>query len=339
MNSNSGSNTEKSLDSIIGEINKISKRSEFGKFFNENKNERFVAPFVKEGTDGEYILRRIPQSPPASPEEAFLIRRLLFLPGWDDLKLHAQWQNYWLSCCISSKCDYIFAILAKYDGIDKKKTKKEKIDREKDILFLLDPKRDFVKQIPPAGRAYYYNRCNSYLLRRYSWRRAVELWRSSKPRTGFISLWLPRMFGTTVLGIFAIASAVEASSLPLRLYEAHPGWWWGLFAACVLCSLIFLYYEVGKVTEYNPERAGRRASLNHFFQIIFSRAISVYIIGLVEGIVMSASLVWVKRPPTGIFLSFSADPWVNWAFFAVWALFIGIFLQAFWEEKTIAEPL
>lgn len=305
------------LDAEIKEIGDLSGRNDFNQF-------------SKNCLNNELSCDKIPTAPPSSPEAAFAMRRLAFSEQGLDKEIRAWWQNYWLSCCLSSKCDYIFAILAKYD-----------VDREEDILSLLGKKFLLTSYIPDKGQEYYYNRCISFLLRRYSLRRAWRLWHIHKSPQGLISLFLPRMFGTTILGVLSIASATETSTLPMRIWQSHPYWWYGLLVACVLCPFLVLCYETRKVTESGSEQTGCVASLKYFMQSTARRASLIYFIGLAMSFAISAIPVWIIPPPLG---STPITPlwenWaINWVFFAVWALFIGIFLQSFWEEKTIAEPL
>ena len=62
-----------------------------------------------DGSEGSYGINY--ENPlttsPSISEQAYIARRLALELPFRDEYLKAKWQKYWLSCCISPKCDYI----------------------------------------------------------------------------------------------------------------------------------------------------------------------------------------------------------------------------------------
>jgi len=274
-----------------------------------------------------------PESAPPSSECAFLARQKALAIHWDSRDKQAKWQNYWLSCCRSSKCDYFFAVLLQHG-----------VDREQDILAILsDP--SFTEQVDPGGLAHYLRLHISYLLRRYSWCRARQLWwahRSQVPLFGLVNLLLPRLFGSILLGMVLLLSSQEVWELPTRLAHTTPALYI-LLPTMLLASALYLLSEHSKHTEY-------RHTWRQWRELL-SRPGLVLLIGLVESLAISTIVVLLVMPALGVgpgplenpidATPFAMSPgfWVTWASFAIAALFIGIFLQIFWEKETAAEPL
>ncbi len=273
-----------------------------------------------------------PTTIPNSTEQAFFIRHkalLLKEDGWTDKRRRARWQNYWLSCCLSSKCDYLFSILAE-DPFD---VYPEKIDREKDILRLLRDEGFWEKGVAyPTGKSHYLKISLSYLLRRYSYRRAFHLWCKHRQFEfkwifSFFSLTLPRLWGAIIVGMLFLMSGQEGWEKPTKLYEVSQATFWGLIALAIIIAFFYLSYECRKVTEYGQREISRRSGI-------------IMGVGLVESAFISYIFVWrVLLPIQSEYYNFELNPWVTWGAFTVAAFLIGIFLQSFWEEKTIAEPL
>src|SRR5674476_745004 len=45
-----------------------------------------------------------------TPEEAIAVHKIALKLDFQD-KIIPRWQHYWVKCCLSEKCDYVFAIL------------------------------------------------------------------------------------------------------------------------------------------------------------------------------------------------------------------------------------
>ena len=289
------------------------------------------APKIGERIVSQVKAKEPPNSPPSSPEAAFFLRHkaLHIKTGWKDLSLRARWQRYWFDCCRSSKCDYLFSMLAE-DPFD---VYKEKIDREKDILLLLRDECFWEKGIAyPTGRSHYLKISLSYLLRRYSYWRALKLWCKHRQLEfkwifSFFSLTLPRLWGAIIVGALFLMSGQEGWEKPTKLYEVSQATFRGLIVLTIIIAFLYLCYECRKVTEYGKGE-------------ISLRSVTIVIVGLIESAIISAFFVrLVLLPIHSKYYDFALNPWVTWGAFTVAAFLIGIFLQSFWEEKTIAEPL
>lgn len=243
-----------------------------------------------------------------SPDKMLAIRHLALNIGAEgdyEEGLKAKWQRYWLRCCLSDRCDYYFALFAKFN-----------IDREKDILELCDKNSILWKYVgSEEGRKYYLKVCMSYLLRRYSWRKTLKL--------GKLNLF-PRLLGSIILGILFLISAGEMWELPTNLWGKSHLFYIVINIVFLFLSVGYTFFECHKTTEY------------HFIKIL-GRVLWVNVMGLFYSLVLSGIAVEFFQPTFQ--LNFSPNFWLTVASFTVESLFIGIFLQIFWEEKTITEPL
>ena len=296
--------------------------------------------------------KTIPSSQPTTHAHALFYRRLA-LSKWPESKktdssikitgqysevtpllldkhLSRLWQSYWLNCCRSDKCNYVFNVLIDCG-----------IDREIDIAVTVsDP--SFHEELSAREKRGYIDLCINYLLRRYSLCRAFKLWNRFKPafRAGtlvdlfydMLRFSLPRLWGAIMVGILFLMGGIESIELPTRLHDVSAAMMALLIALTLFIAFIYLSYECGKLTEY-----GRTEAL--------IRSTNVALLGLVESAAISAFfvhriLIPVHRHTTSAASNpITVDFWITWGAFTVAAFLIGIFLQSFWEEKTIAEPL
>lgn len=300
---------------------------------------------------GAEFHKTIPSSQPTTHAHALFYRRLA-LNKWPEEKktdsanktgqysevppllldkhLSRLWQSYWLNCCRSDKCNYIFNVLIDCD-----------IDREIDIAVTVsDPA--FHKELSAREKKGYIDLCINYLLRRYSLYRAFKLWNKFRPaiRAGtLVELFydglrfsLPRLWGAIIVGILFLMSGVESIELPTRLHDVSAVTIWLLIVLTLFIAFIYLNYECGKLTEYGRGEALIRSTNVALLGLVESAAISAFIVHRV--------LVPVHRDTTSAASdSITIDFWITWGAFTVAAFLIGIFLQSFWEERTIAEPL
>lgn len=279
--------------------------------------------------------KEIPKSVPESPEDAFLFRQIaLEIEGFQDEKLKAQWQNYWLGCCLSSSFDYIFTVLK---GCD--------VDREKDIVNLWKKGLLWKYLGSDHGKNYYFDKCLFFLLRRYSWERACDLrfiyYGESNDETniftkrfwtdffvGMTSLILPRLIGTILIGFIPLVMADEIWQFPSKLFQESKWKYIFLIILIFASSYFYLFIEcrniIGKVN----------------IKILIKRTFPVFIYGLLWSFVFTflTNLFFLPYIPSKEITCAQQTLSTN-VLFASAALFIGIFLQVFWEEKTITEPL
>lgn len=254
----------------------------------------------------------IPRTNPNSPLQAFFERQLAIGVeyGWPDIRLKAEWQNYWLNCCRSSKCDYIFTLLTE-----------KNIDREKDIIDICK-ENNVIWQINDDKklRNIHLELYFRYLLRRYAWFNACQLWGEMKDIFLLGNLLFPRLLAAIIIGFLPF---LEQTIWSVALGMSP---WTYILTSSILLILSFLYmwYECYRVTE------GLR-------NLSFWRALFVSVIGFLFSFAFSSLGIYIMKDVYAI--GFTVDCLRPVLLFASSALFIGIFIQVLWEEKTIAEPL
>lgn len=309
------------------EIDQILNLNQFNLFMESHQKEKEF-----ENVFSSWKNKSVPDKAPMSAESAYLLQRLTLKVEWNsiDNALQASWQNYWLACCRSDKCNYVFYKLAAYD-----------VDREEDILQIFEKENfwsyvDLDKDKPPGGKAYYLRECIIYLLHRFSVGRTFRLWKKNKKIAGafgVFSLLLPRLLGVIIIGAIFVNTITLLWELPAR-WASAAYYWWGLplsLFVMLLLSILFLIYDFRKKTEYFG------------FKELLQRVGCVFSMGMVESFLVNLFIVISIRPALlslpSHFGSFSPDLWITSISLTIEALFIGIFMQSFWEEKTISEPL
>jgi len=269
-----------------------------------------------------------PDSPPRSPEAALLIHRLVrYVDDWPDSALKAAWQNYWLACCRSSKCDYLFTVLLG-----------QSVDREDDLLKILSRDNDsFWKSVGQGPeKTYYVDAGLHFLLQRFSYFKAWKLWcQHRRFDWGFalLPLLLPRLAVAIVLGVIFFALSYLTWELPTRLLTTFCCWWY-LPLIMFILSFGYLLYDCRRRIELKSSIGG-----------LLGRTLPILLLGLLESFVISyvavhtflPALQEVNRPI--IMVLTPVNFWVTCSGFTLGALFIGIFTYVFWGEKSIAEPL
>jgi hypothetical protein len=252
-----------------------------------------------------------------TPEQGLIIRHLALKikPAGDfseDIKKECQ--RYWLGCCYNSKCDYDFALYRELE-----------IDRENDIIALWS-KSILFQNLSAEGKAYYRDVCMKFLLRRYSLCKAMKLWEWK----GFfgINLFLPRLMGAILIGFIPLIMAEEIWKAPSKLFISDPFIFCMLTTLFLIGSYIYLFIECRNTIGKVPIRD------------LIWRPFRVFFYGIVISLGLSSLIVHFLSPhvpefsKNDIFLSYPTI-----LLFASAALLIGIFIQVFWEEKTITEPL
>lgn len=292
------------------------------KFYNGLKDIKLLTALVNYVSSyGSCIdINKVPKSAPDTPEEAIGFRQIgLYVDeGWTDNYRKALWQNFWHSCCLSSKCDYIFAVLGECN-----------IDREKDIKDIIDlwEKDNLWKYLGSEyGKSYYLDVCMKFFLRRYALSKALKLWwKYNKCSFSVLNLLLPRLIGTILIGFIPLVMADEIWQFPSKLYAGSIITYYVLFSSLFVVSWIYLFIEcrntIGKVN----------------ITILVIRSFLVFIGGIIISMFLSFIIVVPLLSP--YISTANVSCMQTKLLFASLALFIGIFIQVFWEEKPITEPL
>ncbi len=272
-----------------------------------------------------YNFEEPPFNPPDSVIEALIARQLAL--KIDNCENNAQWQNYWFSCCISGKCDYLFNLIAKYKNFNFKKIKDINpcIDREEDIKKLLEENSILLKNVEikgmekeEHGKKAYLNLCIKFLLKRYALMSALKLWWKHKNPFVFVNFLLPRLLGVIVLGLLFLFTEVNIKNFVMNM---SVGQYLAATSLFIVISFLYMSYECYNVVEERVLKSIGRALVMTVFGLLMSlfliKIFFIFMIGIPEKIE-------VPRPEL---LYVSA------------ALFIGILSAIFFEDKTIAEPL
>lgn len=267
---------------------------------------------------------------PESPQQ-FLLARTLALciepekEGFDDMK-KAQWQRYWLRCCLSDRCDYYFSVL-----------KECGIDRETDVRYIVDESLKegglLEKHIgSDDGVKFYKKTIADWYLRRYNGKEAKRM--LSDGSFGCwdqIKLCYPRLLVAIIVGMLAVVTGEDVWNLPHKI-----SFFCVIFVSSgfVTASLLYLTYEC-----YNVISDFRRAWIRALKVTGIGFLFSLFFSSVVCALVGYNSITYTNFT-LETYYNFSEYPFLrNILFFASAALFIGIFIQVFWEEKTITEPL
>ena len=304
-------------------------------------------------------------SPPQNLEQALAAWHLAMentSPRLEEYK--ASWQNYWLNCCLSSKCDHMFLIL-KACGIDREDNVEDLINNE---VFL-----NKITLESKAGEAVYKKTIADWFLRRYNGTMArkilkpfsccdklklfYNLWKILEPFSCWdklklfyhswkilepfscwdkLKLFYPRMLVAIIIGLLALITGQEGWDLPHKLADRIG--YFGLIGVSIgflAISFIYLNYECYNIILDKKKsflRALRVGLYGFGASLIFSTIICIAV-GPISG------TTDVMAPDTYYTLQAGLPVFKNIFFFASVALFIGIFIQVFWEKETITEPL
>jgi len=257
--------------------------------------------------------------PPKNIEQALSARRLaLELVIIDHPQIKGKWQHYWLSCCLSSKCDYFFNVL-KHCGID----------RERDIINLCQRKEaPLWEYLTGEEKQLYFDECQRFLLRRYGICEAFKIkkWSACK---WFLAGFSRLFVGLIVAYYFSVFNpTLWGMAMAMCCYQ--------YILSCVvllITSLLYLWYECYTEIERRKWLALGRAFiaglLNFAISYIFAMLLVLFIKNFPQFFLPEKYLrlageinFWYKPP----------------LFFATLAMFISVFVQHFWQEKTVLEP-
>ena len=255
------------------------------------------------------------ETPPVTSEQAYAARHLAMVLSFKDNYLKALWQRYWLSCCLSSKCDFVFAEL---NAIN--------INREKDIITIWEKGNIWEYIGSNFGKAFYHDICQKFLLRRYAWWYSCKIWfKYNRKSFAFFNLLLPRLLGTILIGFLVLTTSEEMWLFPSKIYIGDKMLYFTLLIIGVFVSWLYLFIECRNIN-------GKIS-----FLTILGRSSWVLFIGAVYSLIISNFII------VPVFGTYIVGEYVTCfqtkLLFSSLALFIGIFIQIFWEEKTITEPL
>ena len=266
---------------------------------------------------------------PESPEELLLARTLALCTNTEkkdfDIDKKAQWQRYWLRCCLSDKCNYYFSVF-----------KECGINREKDVESLLNDTVLWKQINSDEGRNFYKRTITDWFLKRYNRAAAKQIFKTfDKSRINIfdkIKLLYPRLIGSVFIGFLPLITQKDLWEIPVEY-----GWFFVVLLSFISASLSYFYFGLefykatGSIFDIKPLRVFARGILySLLMSLVFTILFSNHFIG--------------KRFSTGYYYSplFSEDFRLYpeaWLFFAFSSLLIGIFIQVLWEEKTVTEPL
>ena len=174
-----------------------------------------------------------------------------------------------------------------------------------------------------------------WFLKRYDFKNAKKILKNidSKHKTVFdrIKLFSPRLWGAISIGFLPLIVGQETWELPLKLG-------WNLVSGLSILFLLIIFWYL-RIECFNVTRDKTTVQ---------KRAMSVCLRGFGISLIFSTFIVYVMGEYSVItsdlkkkaFDFFGTPLYLeNIIFFTSAALLIGIFIQVFWEEKTITEPL
>ncbi|MEO0091871.1 MAG: hypothetical protein ABIK61_04080 [candidate division WOR-3 bacterium] len=287
--------------------------------------------------------------PPLNPEQMILAKCLAMkIPALarDDFNegIKASWQKFWLKCCLNEKCDYGFTMLRNI---------KPPIDREKEILELARRDRIIWKYVDidnlnvrkTPGRKLYFEICLKFLLKRSSFGKALRLvgwdkktffclllhqaFRKLKDNYFFPDLILNFIpiriiFGLLITNYFAI-SVRWLWALISKAIENNLIYTLTMFIFAVLSWLYLSFVECFPEIERNAKEAIKRGGI----VLILNYLLSLFIAWvLVYFVVLSSAREFITP-------GYGCKPIILYSQIVV---FISLFIQHFWQEKTITEP-
>jgi len=267
---------------------------------------------------------KICTEPVKTPEEAIAVQTLALKIkiGKIGLNVHnkALWQHYWLKCCLSEKCDYVFSILSA-ECIN--------ISREEDLLKIITG-NVVTNCLSTEAKKYYLAVCINFLLKRYNWIEACKLFKKHHKMIhwNLFELLLPRMLSAILVGIILIVSSGDLMKFSDGILNSSYFYYFLIFT--FLLSFFYFFFECSKIV---------RGSLpkNHFNSEIIRRIVPILLWGFCWSIIFSYIFLYVYNSVNS--LSYSTLNWKTILFYASFSFFIGILIQLLWEEKTVPEPL
>lgn len=317
--------------SIIENCKKILEANTFDKFCDiKDKDGKPIIDFKKDFNE----------FPPETPEQLLGIRQLALViePNGDFTEeLKNKWRKAYLKCLINEKCDYYFTVYTKECKECKKQNKNtteencQGIDRENDIINLMEAWNEkgelFNFLGSKEGVKIYFDVCFRYLLKRYSIINAWKLWIKNKYKS-FLSMifWtffpLRIIFGILAVFYFSI-TAKWLWDIILKISESGLAiLFWNIFFLGL--SILYLWLECFMEIERKGREAFRRALRVTGINFIITAGLALLLINVLNILKYTHNLIGIRI-------------WETLAYASI-AMFISMFIQHFWQEKTVPEP-
>jgi len=222
--------------------------------------------------------------------------------------------------CFAADTEFIFIELRPH-GI-----KREELVKDIAHKFLYVETSHF--PITLQSRQYYRQKIFEWFIRRYAWWNAVKaIWRSGLPLPTCINLIYPRFLGGIIIGFLPLVPESSVWKLAAK---------YGITSSCdpvptlvlIIVTLVlvfmYIYYECFKLIQSHCKT--------------FFRSLGTLLLGCIYSLGVFGFIYWplMKVEPEYVLQN---DFWLYAPFFCPAALLVGVFLQFFWEEKTITEPL
>jgi len=286
--------------------------------------------YLKEIVTSYYLTfneEEIPQTPPPTPERAMIYRTIaLYIDLGNKKELKARWQNYWLKCCRSPECDYIFLFL------------KDKVNREADILELWNQEKEIWQTASDSNKVREIHRhaYSRFLLRRYAIKETLTLLdmnRSIADVKKLLNLFAKlsvRIFVGLIVGYFfsILNPTLWELAMGMRCCQYFLSWFF-LF----IFSFLYLWYECYTEVEYRKCLAFKRIWIVAIINLVISYVIAFWLVYFLKNFPQ----IFLPGKYSGLALEINL--WYKpTVFFAVLAMFLSIFIQHFWQEKTVLEP-
>jgi uncharacterized membrane protein len=232
----------------------------------------------------------------------------------------------WLKICVNPQQDANYDFYFEKNGLDKE-------DEVENILFEKDGNlREIFKKPDWQIRL---KKITDWFLKRYDIDTARKILKNvNSPYKNWldtIKLLIPRLWGAIFIGFLLLIVGEETWKLPLQL---HWSWVISLSAGFLIITFGYLIVEANNII-HNTKKA-------------FQRARFIFVLGFLISLIFSCIIVFVMGTHFVNDKNLRVEGWdflgrlmfsENIIFFATAALLIGIFIQIFWEEKTITEPL
>ncbi|MFN3479765.1 MAG: hypothetical protein ACK415_05185 [Thermodesulfovibrionales bacterium] len=236
----------------------------------------------------------------------------------------------WLKICVNPQKEVNYDFYFEKNGLDKEEdVKKILFDKENNLKKIFkenEKKTDWQIRLRTIA---------DWFLKRYDIATAVKIYKhiESPHKTFFdkVRLFIPRLIGAIFIGFLPLITGQETWELPLKL-----GWLWTILLSCLSLAFAYLYLtvECHNIIRKKKE-ALKRAFFVFFMGLLYSLVFSFVIVSIMGKHFIETQNFKAKCVDLmGIEIYFE-----NIVFFASLALLIGIFIQVFWEEKTITEPL
>ncbi|MBS3920633.1 MAG: hypothetical protein KG012_17300 [Deltaproteobacteria bacterium] len=314
-------------------------------FYNSMKNTANISELKKvlasiqlpDGTTYQTILEKLLTTDPSelpvplqSPQRMLLARHLAVEVSPEDSftgELKGKWQRYWLRCCLKDECNYFFSLFKEFE-----------INRENDVEAIIQEEYLWNVINSEEGKKFYKQTIAEWFLKRYNKKKAKSV---LKTITGIkwldkIRFWYPRLIVAILIGFLPLITQKDMWLMPLNLSEIFV-----VFLSVLLFALSYGYlvYECNKIINDITE-ARKRASCVCLQGFLISLLFSIFIcLSIGPAILNDRTENIIESNCIITLLELGNLFWKDIIFFAFSALFIGIFIQLLWEEKTVTEPL